>query len=208
MHDVRMLADQLVSLWSWARDMLIDGRTRDRPALARSLADSSAAMIDAAIIRMKGADPESVAERLLSPEQRAELTSGTMALRANILARDDAALIEQAGSAEALVDSVLAGAASAYLPGTCLAPCTVRYRVATLQGEVVRLVAHDAKACHPSNDDPQVVATVTLAMSLRTMLQVFTGQIDANRVIVDGDLTVEGDAALAYQISRWFYQPD
>lgn len=204
--EVRLIADQLVSNWYWALEVLIRGRSHDRSALARQLAESGDQLVWSAFRRMLGLDLQGIMHRRFSTEARAALAAGARQLRDRIRRLDDGDLIAAYGGSEALVDLAISAMANGYLPELCTVRCSVEFRIAAAAETFVRPMSFDHEGCRST--PPDVVPDATLSMSLRTLLQIVSGLSDANRAIAHGELVVQGNRAAAAQLVRCFYDPE
>jgi len=205
MNEARMLADQLLANYLWALETLIAGRAHGRRALARTLAANTGAMVEATVSRMMGRDTRSVARRRVPADERSEMIAQLIQLGRRLERDNDAALIEHYGGAAALVDLVLGTMARSFLPELCGVRCALRHVIAVPGGEEVRLTHLQLEGARLTPDDPAVEAEVTVRVPLRTQLQLATAQLDPYLAGTTGQLVVEGNAALAAQLPRWFY---
>lgn len=203
--EVRMLADQLVSNYFWALEVLVEGRAHDRVALARTLAESTGAMVEASVTRMMGRDHRSIAQRCRPAADRKELVRILDRLRAELPTHDDGALLQRYGGGKKLALLALDLMARSFLPELCGATFTARYVLATPEGEVARLLQMDVAGARLLPDDGSVEPDLTCRLSLRTMLELTTGLRDPYLAGAKGRITIEGNTILAARMPRWFY---
>lgn len=204
---VRTLADLHVANWLWALECMLEGRQADREAFAVTLADIYVSTNVTFFGRMRLRSYEEIVEATFSEQERTRLSEERAALREYVAERSDAELIEEAGSADQLVDRLLEAQVSTFLPeaaGTHAA--TVHYRIAVPDGEVRRRVrVQDGRIRVDAMCDAGEPRT-TFVMPLRVLLETVSGARQHNQAYKAGDLEVEGDLFFAVELTDWFFE--
>jgi AcrR family transcriptional regulator len=208
MPEVRLLADQFLNTLLWALELVVDGRAPDRAVLAVMLADGYLAQTKAAFGRMQTPPYEAIVAARFSPGQRRLRAQARAAWRVRIAEQDDAALVAHFGDAEAAVDAALRSACVSFLPEAARGQsAVVCYAVAVAGTTIARWFVIDRGECSVLAADDGKEPRCTLHLSLRTLLQTFTGARSYNEAFRAGDIHVEGDVLFSAEMIDWFYAP-
>lgn len=203
------LADLHMAHFLWALEALIEGRAHDRAAHAAMLADVFVSTNLAFFERATRPSYEQLVAGRFGPKERAAVERTRTALRSEVQAHDDAALIARAGGAGALVDMLLAGQCACFLPDAARgASAVVDYRVEAPDGPVLRRIVVRDGRCQIDARSADEAPRCTIVCSLRTLLETLSGLRHFLEAYRNGDLRIERDLFFALAFYEWFYTPE
>ncbi len=204
--EIRMLADLQINHWLWALEQIIVGRAGDLRAFAEMLADVNIATNMTFLRRAQVPSYWEIVAQQFTEQQRATMGEERAALREYVEAHSDAELVEEAGSAQQLVERVLQGMCATFLPRAAGSQsAVVHYRVDTPQGEVRMRLWIQSGRCVVDGLCDAAPPRTTLVMSLRTLLETVSGMRHYNEAYQDRDMEVEGDLYFSVELMDWFF---